>query len=68
MPGISLHVEMEILTESGLDNYQILKAAKINAAQSNYVSDEIGTIEKGKLAILVVLNSNTLKNIDKTLE
>ncbi|MCD4714865.1 MAG: amidohydrolase family protein, partial [Clostridiales bacterium] len=63
--GFSLHNELELLKDCGASNYQVLKAATINAAKCLEL-DEIGTIETGKHADLVLLNSNPLDEIINT--
>lgn len=47
VPGYSLHQEMQILSEAGLSNYDILKSATLNAAQFLNLSSEFGSIEVG---------------------
>lgn len=63
MPGFSLHQELELLVEAGLTNYEALQAATTNATKYLEVSDELGTVETGKTANLVLLNKNPLQNI-----
>ncbi|MCH4886323.1 hypothetical protein EZV73_02025 [Acidaminobacter sp. JC074] len=65
IPGYSLHKELEHLVECGLTPYEALKAATSEPAQflSNKKS---GTVEIGKHADLVILNSNPLINIMHT--
>lgn len=66
VPGVSLHQEMEILTEAGIPNEAVLAMATRNAAVALGHKKEIGTIEVGKRADLVVLRANPLKNIHNT--
>lgn len=66
VPGFSLHAELEALVSAGLSNYQALKAATINPARWLNVESELGTIEEGKIANLLVLNKNPLKDISNT--
>jgi imidazolonepropionase-like amidohydrolase len=63
LPGFSLCKEMEIFSQAGLKNIDILKAATINGAYALGRSDILGTVEAGKLADFVVLNANPLKDI-----
>ncbi len=62
-PGFSMPDELEIYVQSGMTTLQALQTATINPSivMNN---DRIGIIEKGKLASLVLLNSNPLKNIN----
>ncbi len=68
VPGFSLHDELKELVLAGHTALQALKAATINAAKCMRVSEELGTIEEGKLADLVILNKNPLSCIDNTKE
>lgn len=47
--------------EQGLTAYQMLEMYTKNVAYQNFMEDEIGTIEVGKKADLVVLSDNILK-------
>jgi len=68
VPGRSLHQEMQLLCEAGLSNYEALKAATINPAHFLKIDSGFGTIEVGKEASLLLLNSNPLEDISNTLE
>lgn len=63
IPGFSLHDELELLVEAGLSPYQALKAVTTNAAEYLDVSDELGTVQAGKTANLILLNKNPLESI-----
>ena len=65
-PGFSLHDELGLLVEAGLTPMQALQAATRNAARFMGREQELGTVETGKLADLVLLNANPLKNIANT--
>jgi imidazolonepropionase-like amidohydrolase len=65
-PGFSLHDELALLVEAGLTPIAALQAATFNAAKFFNKSDTLGTIEKGKLADLVLLDANPLENIGNT--
>jgi len=63
MPGISLHREMEFLVDTGLSPMQAIQAAtKVGAAYLGREKD-LGTVEEGKLADLVILRGDPLKEI-----
>jgi hypothetical protein len=64
--GYSLHEELERLIEVGLTPYEALKTATLNPAKFLRRDKELGTIEKGKLADLVLLDANPLENISNT--
>ncbi len=55
--------ELEAMQRAGLSNAEILKASTINAAQGFGKEGLIGSIEKGKLADLVLLDSNPLEDL-----
>jgi imidazolonepropionase-like amidohydrolase len=64
-PGFSLHDELALLVEAGLSPLQSLQAATRNAAEL-VGRDDLGVVEKGKLADLVVLDANPLVDIHNT--
>jgi imidazolonepropionase-like amidohydrolase len=65
-PGFSLHDELALLVEAGLTPLEALQTATINPAKFFNKSDTLGTIEKGKLADLILLDANPLENIANT--
>jgi len=62
-PAESLIQELEIFQEAGLTSLQILQAATINGARYFGVEKTSASIDVGKVADLVLLNSNPLKDI-----
>jgi hypothetical protein len=64
--GDALHSELELLVEAGLTPLQALQAASRDAAKAMGVSKDVGTIEVGKVADLVLLDADPLKNISNT--
>jgi imidazolonepropionase-like amidohydrolase len=65
-PGLSLHEELELLVKSGLTPMEALQAATRNAARFLGLLDEVGTVEKGKAADLLLLDADPLANISNT--
>ncbi len=65
-PGYSLHEELALLVKSGLTPMQALDAATVQPAVYFKIQDKIGTIEEGKIADLILLNANPLKDIRNT--
>lgn len=64
--GFSLHRELKALNEAGLSTFATLEAATKNPADFFGTLNKTGTIEKGKIADLVLLNANPLENISNT--
>jgi imidazolonepropionase-like amidohydrolase len=65
-PGFSLHDELALMVESGLTPLAALQAATINPAKFMERSSELGTIEAGKIANLVLLRADPLADIHNT--
>jgi imidazolonepropionase-like amidohydrolase len=63
--GYFEHVELELMVKAGLTPMQTLVAATGGAAKVMKL-DELGTLERGKIADFVVLGANPLANIANT--
>jgi imidazolonepropionase-like amidohydrolase len=55
--------EMVLMNEAGVTELEVLRGATIYAAEWLEVDDRYGTVEPGKIADLIVLNSNPLDDI-----
>ncbi len=64
--GLGTHWEMWALAEGGMSAQRVLRAATLNGARTIGLDKQIGTLEAGKLADLVVLDANPLENIHNT--
>ena len=63
-PGRALHEEIALLVrDAGMTAYEALQASTINAALSLGLDRELGTIEAGKGADLVLLDGNPLQDV-----
>jgi hypothetical protein len=65
-PGFSLHDELVLLVKAGMTPMEALQAATINPAMFLGLTKSLGTIERGKIADLVLLNANPLQDISNT--
>ena len=65
-PGFSLHQELQRFVAAGFTPLQALQTATLNPAKFLGMSDRLGTVEKGKLADLVLLDANPLDDIRNT--
>ena len=66
LPGFSLHLELQRFTAAGFKPLQALQAATLNPANFLDKQNDFGTVEKGKLADLVLLDANPLDDIGNT--
>lgn len=57
--------ELEGFVEAGLTPFQALRAATVHAAEALGAGDQLGTIEPGKLADLVIVGGDPLQEITK---
>lgn len=63
IPGLNGYLEMRNLREAGMSLAQIFKAATINNARTFKLDAELGTIEAGKVANLVLMKTSPLADI-----
>ncbi|MEU7856161.1 amidohydrolase family protein [Nonomuraea sp. NPDC049141] len=63
VPGMAMHWEMALLAEGGMPPHRVLRAATINVAESLGVDHQLGSLEPGKLADLIVMRENPLEDI-----
>ncbi|WP_271855785.1 amidohydrolase family protein [Patiriisocius marinus] len=66
LQGLGAHWETWMIAAGGLSNLEALKAATINGANYIGAGKDIGSLEVGKLADLLVLDKNPLENIENT--
>ncbi|MED5564652.1 MAG: amidohydrolase family protein [Gemmatimonadota bacterium] len=66
MQGLGVHWEMWIMAMGGMTNPEVLRAATIDGARIIGIDQDLGSIEEGKLADLVILQGNPLEEIRNT--
>ncbi|WP_128546790.1 amidohydrolase family protein [Larkinella soli] len=63
LQGLGAHWELWMLGQGGISNHQALKQATILPARNLGLDQEIGSLETGKLADLLVLDKNPLQDL-----
>jgi len=66
VPGVDLHNELALFVEAGFTPMEALQSATRDPAEYLGVLDRQGTIEKGKIADLVLLTADPLEDISHT--
>lgn len=66
LQGLGAHWEMWMLQQGGMSNHDVLRAATLTGAESLGLDQSIGSIEKGKLADLIIMDKNPLEDIYNT--
>src|SRR5271165_2264662 len=66
VPGHSLHREMELYVQAGFTPMEAIQAATIVPARVMGMDRELGTVEKGKRADLILINGDPLQDIHKS--
>jgi imidazolonepropionase-like amidohydrolase len=64
LPGLNGYLEMQQWQKAGLSLAQILEAATINNAREFHLDAQLGTIEPGKIANLVLLDKSPLESVE----
>jgi len=62
-PGFALHRELELYSQAGISNADVLRAATITSAKVAGKDNEVGTVTLGKKANLILIDGDPLKNI-----
>jgi imidazolonepropionase-like amidohydrolase len=64
--GVSSHLELVLHVEAGIAPTDVLRLATVNAARMVGREKDLGSIEAGKLADLVILDADPLADIGNT--
>jgi hypothetical protein len=68
VPGTNLFHEMMIFVEAGVTPMQIIQGATKWSAELLNKGDDIGTIETGKIADIIIVNEDPLRDIENLRE
>jgi len=66
LEGLGAHWEMWMLAQGGMTPLQVIRAGTMNGAEYIGMGDQIGSIEVGKLADLMIMEENPLVDIHHT--
>lgn len=64
--GFSEHLELELMVEAGLTPLQAITIATKNSSEVLKINQRFGTVEKGKIADLLVIDGDPVKDIRNT--
>ena len=62
-PGLGLHAELRLLTEAGLQPFEVLRMATLDAGRALGARDRLGIIKPGAFADLVIVDGDPLRNV-----
>jgi hypothetical protein len=63
LPGLGVHQEMVMFVEAGITPMQAIQAGTINVAKAFRKDKDYGTLEAGKVADIVIVDGDPLKDI-----
>lgn len=66
LQGLAAHWELWMFEQGGMTNLEALRSATLNGAVYLGMDHQIGSIEKGKLADIIIVDGNPLDNIQDT--
>ena len=61
--GFGFIRELELLREAGFHPLEVIRSATLYAAQALGMEKDLGTVEQGKLADIIIVDANPLKNL-----
>ena len=62
-PGLNTIQELELMVEAGLPTHDVIEAATRNAAEHLGLAKDLGTVEPGKIADLIIVDGDPLADI-----
>jgi amidohydrolase family protein len=66
LQGLGYHWELWAMQSGGMNNHDALRVATVLGAEALGLDGDLGTLEVGKLADLIILDKNPLENIRNT--
>jgi imidazolonepropionase-like amidohydrolase len=66
LAGYGVHVELELLIDAGLNPIQAVQSASLNVAEAWGKDKDYGSVERGKVADLVIVRRDPMRDISAT--
>ena len=66
LQGLGFHWELWAVASGGMSNYDALRLATIKGCEALGLDKDLGTLEVGKIADILILNDNPLDNLRNT--
>lgn len=66
--GFALHLELQAYAAAGIPAFEVLQTATLNAAKVLHLEDELGSIEKGKLADILFLHADPVADMKNLMQ
>jgi imidazolonepropionase-like amidohydrolase len=66
LPAYGLHAELELAIDAGLSPLLAIQSASLNVARAWGKDKDYGSVEKGKVADLVIVHGDVMKDISTT--
>ena len=61
--GFSYIRELELLREAGFHPLEVIRSATLSGAEALGMADDVGTVQPGKLADIIIVKENPLENL-----
>jgi hypothetical protein len=66
LPGYAVHIEVEMAADAGITPVQAIRSASLSIAEAWRKEKDYGSVEKGKVADVVIVRGDPLKDISAT--